>query len=84
MNATRNESWEAAIAEGLAYFHAHMHVGHSVSFVAQTWEDGGFTVDDEGNPRRDVKGNTVAQYAVERLDASSPTHVAQVEEWYGA
>lgn len=80
---TKSESWEAATAEGLSYFWAHMHVGHSIAFVAQSWEDGGFHINDEGNPTRDTRGNTVANYSVAQLDSSNRDHVAQVEEWYG-
>lgn len=78
------ESWEAAAAEGLSYFWAQMHVGHPVAFVGQEWSDGGFNVDDNGEPKTDVNGNTVASFSAETLDASNPAHVKQVEEWYGA
>jgi hypothetical protein len=77
------ESWEAAKSEGLAYFWANMHLGNSIAFVAQSWEDGGFAVDKDGNPTRDVRGNTVANHKVEQLDSTNAAHVAQVEEWYG-
>lgn len=75
-------AWEAATAEGLAFFLATMHAGHSIQFVGQSWEEGGFFVNDDGTPRGDSRGNTVATHTTEALDPANPQHVAQVREWY--
>ena len=83
MTATKNEAFEAAKAEGLCFFWASLHVGHSVQFVGRSWEDGGFSVDDEGNPVRNAKGNKVARFRVETLDDQCDAHVYQANEWYG-
>ena len=43
-----------------------------VRFVGHSWQDGGFTVDRDGNPLRDPMGNTVSKFEVteiERRDA---------------
>lgn len=80
---TINQAWEAATAEGLAYFWATMHVGHKIAFVGHSWEEGGFVTNENGVPMRDSRGNTVAAFAVEQLDASNSDHVEQVQEWYG-
>ncbi len=74
---------EAAKAEGLSFFWASMHVGGSTQFVGQSWEDGGFRVDADGNPAKDSRGNTVASCRAEAIDPENAQHVAQVEEWYG-
>lgn len=81
--AIKNESFEAAKKEGLSFFWASMHVGDSVQFVGQSWEEGGFSVDSEGNPVSDVKGNAVAKHSVETLSDANKQHVSQCEEWYG-
>lgn len=51
-------------------FWAHMHVGHSVSFLGDSWGDGGFSTDSDGNPTRDGNRNTVANYSVTEADAT--------------
>lgn len=86
--AEQIDAIEAADAEGLAYFWAKTHVGGTgVSFVGQTWADGGYGVeiDDDGNetPVCDVNGNSVSNFEVEPLDPNNPRHLAQIEEWYG-
>jgi hypothetical protein len=83
MTAAKSQAWDAATAEGLAFFWAHMHVGHTVQFVGQSWEDGGFHTDAESNPTRDSRGNTVAKFTVEPLDAANESHRSQVQEWFG-
>ncbi len=79
----KSESWKAAEQEGLCFFWAFMHVGRTIQFVGQSWEDGGFTTDDEGDPVSDVRGNTVASSSVEKLDSANNQHVEQVAEWWG-
>jgi len=81
---TKNQAVEAATAEGLAYFWANMHTGHTISFIGQSWEDAGFRVNDDGEPTKDARGNTVASSTAEKIDAANAAHVAQCEEWYGA
>lgn len=83
MSATETKkAFAVAKSEGLSFFKARMHVGHSVKFVAQSWEDGGFHVNDEGEPRRDPQGNTVATFSVEELDQANSEHVSQCEKWF--
>lgn len=83
MKKSISPAWEAAMADGcLWYFWAHMHVGHTIAFVNYGWEEGGFSVDADGFPVRDSRGNTVAKYTVEELDPECAAHVAQVEAWY--
>lgn len=72
-----------AKAEGLVYFWAAMHVGDAGEFLGHSWEDGGFSVDSEGNPTRDSRGNTVGKFSVEQLDETNAAHVCQVEKWWG-
>lgn len=79
---TTCESWQAAEREGLRFFWAWRHVGGTRQFVGQSWEDGGFHVDDEGNPTCDSRGNSLAKHTVEELDPTNEQHVAQVNEWY--
>ena len=84
---TATKAQEAKMAEareeGLAYFSATLHVGGRISFVGNSWEDGGFSINDEGSPVRDSRGNTVATSRVEELDPSNTSHVALCEEWWG-
>lgn len=77
------EAWKEAQKEGLTYFRAQMHVGHVISFVGRSWEDGGFFTDESGDPLRDFKGNSVASFKTEALDSTNDAHVHQVSEWYG-
>jgi len=84
MTATKNQAVEAATAEGLAYFWANMHTGHAIAFVGQSWEDGGFRVNGDGEPTKDARGNTVATFTSDEIDPTNAAHVAQCEEWYGA
>lgn len=79
---TVSKAFEQAKIEGLSFFWVNRHVGGTSRFVGQSWEEGGFTVDEEGNPVRDSHGNTIAKFTVETLDESNPQHFAQVEEWY--
>lgn len=85
MTATKTQEAKMAEAreEGMVFFWAKMHVGGVVKFVGQSWEDGGFCVDEEGEPTRDSRGNTVASSKVEQLDPANAEHVAQCEEWWG-
>lgn len=83
MTTTKSEAFVRAEAEGLSFFWASMHVGHTAQFVGQSWEDGGFRTNDAGEPTKDSRGNTVAKFAAEKLDPENAQHVAQVEEWYG-
>lgn len=83
MTNTPNEAVTAAIAEGLSFYRASLHVGPELQqFVSQSWEDAGFYTDRDGNPVRDVQGNTVANFQVEAIDPSNPSHVAQCEQWF--
>lgn len=80
---SQTESWQAAEREGLSFFWVWRHVGGSSQFVGQSWEDGGFHTNDDGDPVTDGRGNTIAKFTVEQLDHANPQHVAQVEEWWG-
>ena len=71
-----------AKAEGLKFFWARMHVGHTIRFIGSSWEDGGFSANENGEPERDAKGNTVAQFRVEELDEGNDEHADQASEWY--
>ena len=82
MTATTTPAFDLATAEGLSYFRATRHVGGSIAFVGHCWEDGGFSVNDAGEPTRDVTGNTVATFTVEALDPTNTAHRDQCEEWY--
>ena len=42
--------------------------GKEIRFVGNTWEDGGFQTDADGNPIRDVRGNTISRFAVAEID----------------
>lgn len=45
------------------YFLARLHVSpYPIEFVGYTWQEGGFSVDESGNPVTDPRGNTVATY----------------------
>lgn len=81
MNAT-TESIEAAINEGLVYFWASLHVGGTTAFLGHSWEDGGFSTDEAGNPVSDVRGNAVAKHSTEQINPANAAHVRQAEEWY--
>ena len=76
-----NEEIQAAIDEGLAVFTAHFHVGGSTVFLGQTWEDGGFSVDDNGNPKCDHKGNAVSLWSTRSIDPTADDAICR--EWYG-
>lgn len=78
-----NKAWERAKAEGLRFFWAHMHVGHTMQCVAKSWEEAGFYVNDNGDPVRDCKGNTVAKFTIEPLNKRNPQHRSQVALWWG-
>lgn len=80
---TTNTPIDAAIAEGMKFFWAAMHCGHTVTFIGHMWDEGGFGIDSSGNPITDFYGNTVAKFAVEDLDRGNPKHVAQAAEWWG-
>lgn len=49
-------------------FWAHMHVGHTMSWAGDSWEEGGFDVDPDGNPTHDPKRNTVAGYSADPVE----------------
>ena len=38
----KRKRWKRAVAEGLQYHRAYMHVGHWMAFVGRNWEDSGF------------------------------------------
>lgn len=77
------KAFDAATAEGLAYFWARTHVNpNTVAFVGPNWEDGGYYVDGVGNPTRDNNGNNVAAYGREELDPSNEWHIDQICLWY--
>ncbi len=82
MTEREQAAWCEAVAEGLSYFTARTFaVEQPVRFVARCWEEGGY-VERDGEPVADGRGNAIAFYAVEPLDARFPAHVAQVCEWY--
>ena len=81
--ARPSESWKAATGEGLRFFWATMHVGHSGCFIGNDWEEGGFRVDGDGQPACDTFGNSVSRAVVEDLDQDNPDHLDAVAEWYG-
>lgn len=59
-------------------FWAHTHVGHDTGeFFADfdSWEEAGFSEDDNGNPVTDCRGNTVAKFSREDFDPSNSDHV---------
>ena len=74
---------QAAKAEGIKFFWAHMNIGDTRQFVGSCWADGGFSTDDNNAPVKDFNGNTVASNRVEELDQNNPQHVEQCENWYG-
>lgn len=78
-----SEAFEAAEKEGLSYFWFHRHIGGSSDFVGTCWEDGAITVDEDGNPKCDWRGNSIAKYSAEKLDVTNKDHLAAVEVWYG-
>ena len=82
MNATTPDSFDFAVAEGLAFFWCSTHAGATKRFVGMTWQDGGMKVDAEGNPTRDFHGNTIASYHTEKLDRENADHRSQCEIWY--
>lgn len=82
--SSTNEAVNAAIAEGVGFHWASLHIGGSTQFVGHGWVDGGFYVDANGRPTHDARGNTVAKFTAEPIDPRNPQHVAQCEEWYNA
>lgn len=78
---TISKAMQAAIAEGLSVFFASTHVGGRYEFLANNWEEGGFSVDSEGNPKCDAAGNTVARYSVRPIDRKIDADLCR--EWYG-
>ena len=44
--------------------------GKEIRFVGKSWEDAGFRTDEDGNPIRDRRGNTISRYAVAEIGAS--------------
>jgi hypothetical protein len=42
--------------------------GKEIRFVGNTWEDAGFRTDADGNPIRDIRGNTISQFVVAEID----------------
>lgn len=71
-----------ANAEGLRFFWYSLHVGGTGQFVASGWADAGFHINADGEPVKDYRGNTVANWSVWELNAENPEHVRQCEEWY--
>jgi hypothetical protein len=41
--------------------------GKEIRFVGNTWEDEGFQTDADGNPIRDVRGNTISRFVVAEI-----------------
>ena len=85
METTKAQEAKMAEAreEGFSFFWARTHTGNTSQFVGQTWEDGGFRVNDDGEPVKDSRGNSVASSKVEELDPTNAAHLAQCEEWWG-
>jgi len=57
---------------------ASTHIGGtygSGEFVSESWEDAGFTVDSDGNPTHDPRGNTIAKYTSQEFDPDTDLHV---------
>jgi hypothetical protein len=49
----------------LKSFTAHTSVcGKEIRFVGNSWEDAGFRTDADGNPIRDIRGNTISKFVV--------------------
>lgn len=78
-----HEAFDVAKAQGFSFFWAWTHTGNVITFAGQSWDDGCFRVNDNGDPTHDCNGNTVAKYKIEELKADHPEHLAQCEEWYG-
>jgi hypothetical protein len=63
-------------------FWAFTHVGTTIVYAGDSWEEGGFSVDEAGNPDRDANRNTVASYSVDDLDPTSDADVALIRNAY--
>ena len=42
-------------------------VGKEIRFIGNAWEDESFRTDEEGNPIRDRRGNTISTYTVDEI-----------------
>ena len=42
--------------------------GKEIRFVGNSWEDAGFRTDADGDPIRDVRGNTISRFAVGEIE----------------
>ncbi len=51
--------------------------GKEIRFVGNSWEDAGFRTDAEGNPIRDVRGNTISRFAVAEIDERDSDRLIQ-------
>jgi hypothetical protein len=51
--------------------------GKEIRFVGNTWEDAGFRTDADGNPIRDVRGNTISRFAVAEIDERDSDQLIQ-------
>jgi hypothetical protein len=51
--------------------------GKEIRFVGNTWEDAGFRTDADGNPIRDVRGNTISRFVVAEIDERDSDQLIQ-------
>jgi hypothetical protein len=82
-NTTENIALTAAHAQGCRVFYASLHVGGgSTEWIANSWEESGYSVNADGEPVSDVRGNTVAKFEVREIDPNNSDDLARVNEWY--
>ena len=82
-NATENIALTAAHAQGCRVFYALLHVGFNPQeWIATSWEESGYSVNAEGEPVSDVRGNTVSRFEVREIDPTDSEDLAMVNEWY--
>lgn len=62
----------------MRHFQANTHVNpRFVEFVGDSWDDGGWHVNDEGEPISDCRGNTVARFEVREIEERDAELLAQ-------
>ena len=81
-STTENVALNAARAQGCRVFWTLFHVRGRAEWVGTSWEESGYSVNADGEPVSDSRGNTVAKFEVCEIDPTDSEHLAMVNEWY--